>query len=170
MRRLPLLACPVDMEGGQGKPDQMSSLSNNEVLRIFEVLQGHHGCPESVLNDAEQLVSGRLPPTYRRLMLLDADRLLATGVFLPPDKLSDHKQEAQELLLEDNYSFRLERTHVVFAWLDIYAFYFFDAIGSDDVPVFEFNYYSSDNDRLPRECSRTVPEFFAKIIRDYLKL
>lgn len=39
-----------------------------------------------------------------------------------------------------------------------------------DVPVFEFNYYSSENHWLPKECSPSVPTFIVDRIRTYLQL
>lgn len=140
------------------------------VLRIFEELPDHRGCKDSVLDDAERQFGVQFPPTYRRLMRLDARRLVGTGVFLSPTALADHKTAAQELLLENNRSFRLEPLHVVFAWVEVFAFYFFEAVGSDDVPVYEFNYYSSDNNYLPREYSPNVADFFAEHIRNYLNI
>jgi hypothetical protein len=49
-----------------------------------------------------------------------------------------------------------------------FAFYYFEAIGSDDVPVFEFDYDHGDVAR-PRRYTRDVPEFFADRIRAYLQ-
>lgn len=149
---------------------QMTSFTDDEVLQIFEDLPNHLGCSPADLDDAEQAFGAVFPKIYRRLMLLDERRMLSIGWILPIGKLKDWKHDAEHLLTEDEHEFQLEPQHVVFAWYDIHSFYFFAADGSDDVPVYRFNYYSDDDDWLPVVESLSVREFLIQRIRSYLKL
>ena len=59
---------------------------------------------------------------------------------------------------------------VVFAWDDIYAFYFFRADGTDDPAVMMFNYYDSTFDWKPVQAFDTLTAYFTDALRRYLNL
>ncbi|QDU43253.1 hypothetical protein Mal52_17250 [Symmachiella dynata] len=148
----------------------MTSFTDDEVLQIFEDLPNHLGCSPAELDDAEQAFGAVFPPIYRRLMLLDERRMLSIGWILPVSKLKVWKHDAEHLLTEDEHEFQLEPNHVVFAWYEIYSFYFFTAGGKDDVPVYRFNYYSEEDNWHPALAASSIREFLIQRIRSYLKL
>lgn len=142
----------------------------SETLEIFCELPGSRGCSESLLLEAESFFAGSLPPTYRRLMLLDEQRLCNTGIIVPVAKLPHRKTEAQKLLELEGFDFQLEMNHVVCGWNEVYSFDYFAACGNDDTCVYEFSYCGGDGHGSPVRCADTIPEYLATIIRRYLKL
>jgi hypothetical protein len=148
----------------------MTPFAQQHVLDTFREMPGHRGCAESELTRVEQELGVALPPFYRAMMLLDATRLYNIDVFLRLAELRERREQACDLLLEDGHEFELAPEHVVFAWDDIYAFYFFTAVGRDDVPVLEFSYYSPNEDGLPSVAYDSLPEFFAERLKEYLRL
>ncbi len=148
----------------------MVRFTDDEVLQLFEDLPRHRGCGLSDLEKVEDTLGVSLPPTYRRLMLLDERRMLACGYVLPVDRLPEGRRNAEELLQEDGFDFRFETNHVVFAWYEVHSFFYFEARGRDDVPVFEFDYCSGESYGLPMKRFPTARTFLVDLIRQYLKL
>lgn len=154
----------------------MVYFSEDEIIRIFEDLPQHRGCSPVEIEEAESIFNGALPPFYKRLMLLDEQRMVATGSIRPVSELQNVRRDAEDILreeeelIEDWPVFNLSRNHVVFAWNDIYCFYYFEANGRDDVPVFRYVYYSDDDDRRPTIECRSVSDFMIESIRQFLKL
>jgi hypothetical protein len=111
-----------------------------------------------------------LPQRYREMMQLDAARLCGAGIVAPIRRLQELRQDAIDLLIEDGRSYRPDADEVVFAWDDIYAFYFFKADGNDDPPVMMFNYYDSEHDWAPVVAYDTLTTYFTDALRRYLKL
>ena len=143
---------------------------NEKVLEIFRDLPNHRGCTNDELDAAEQHFSVQLPQHYREMMKLDEIRLVNAGIVYPLSKLQSARQDAIEVLIEDGYTFQLAPNDIVFAWEDIFAFYFFTANGNPDPPVMMFNYYSSDRDGKATILYDTLGAYFNERIRDYLKL
>lgn len=143
-----------------------------EAIEIFDEMPGKRGVEETLLDDFELEFDCKLPPLYRRLMIEDGARMCNIPRISHPSKLRENRSEADFILCEetDDYTYRLQSNHVVFAWEDIYGFYFFEAIGNDDVPVYLFNYYDDSDNGRPRIESSSVYEFIAWRIREYLQL
>jgi hypothetical protein len=154
----------------------MATFSDDEVLEVFVNLPQHRGCPPTDIAEAESFVEGTLPPFYKWLMLLDEQRVIAIDDLHSVSKLQEARQNAEDVLreteeeVEDWPVLELQKKHVIFAWQGIYCFYFFEATGADDVPVYRFVYYSSDDEWRPTVVCRSVRTFLIGAIRDYLKL
>ena len=145
-------------------------LSDEQVLEVFRELPGHRGHSSAELDTVEQQFGIKLPPQYRTAMQLGAERLVAAEIVLPLKSLEEYRGEANHILIEHGRSFRLAATDFVFAWDDIFAFYYFAASGDSDPPVMRFNYYSSEDNWEPAVAYVTLEKYFAEAIRKYLKL
>ena len=145
-------------------------LSDQQVLEIFSELPSHRGCSSEELNAVEQQFGIKLPQQYRTMMQLDAERLVAAEIVLSLNSLRKYRDEASHILINHGRSFRLAATDFVFAWDEVYAFYFFSANGEPDSPVKKFNYYSSEDNWEPTIACATLAKYFAEMIRHYLKL
>lgn len=143
---------------------------NEHILDIFRELPGHRGCTDDELNTSEQQLSVQLPKCYREMMKLDSQRLVNAGIVAPLHQLQMKRQNAIDILVEDNHTFQLAPHDVVFAWEDTFAFYFFTADGNPDPPVMMFNYYSSDMDWKATTADDRLTDYFISRIRQYLKL
>lgn len=143
-----------------------------EAIEIFDEMPGKRGVAEQKLVGYETEFQCTLPPIYRRLMAEDGAHLSSIPGVSHPDKLRENRQEADYILCEetDDYTYRLQIDHVVFAWENIYGFYFFEGNGSDETPVYIFNYYDDTDGGLPRIVSPSIGEFLAEKIREYLQL
>ena len=146
------------------------TIRNDHVLDVFRELPGHRGCSSDELDAAEAQLGVTLPQRYREMMSLDAERLCRAGIAAPIRCLQELRQDAIDLLVEDGHSYRPDGDDVVFAWEDIYAFYFFKADGDDDPPVKMFNYYDSGHDGPPVVAYDTLTAYFTDALRRYLKL
>ncbi|WP_442511274.1 SMI1/KNR4 family protein [Novipirellula sp. SH528] len=146
------------------------TLRNDQVLDVFRELPGHRGSSLAELDAVEKTLGVRLPRRYRELMELDSQRLCRAGIVASPRRLFEIRDEAKGLLVEDGYEFRLQPEDVVFAWDDIYAFYFFRADGTDDPAVMMFNYYDSTFDWKPVQAFDTLTAYFTDALRRYLNL
>lgn len=146
------------------------TIRNDQVLDIFRELPGHRGCSKDELDAAQAQLGVTLPQRYREMMQLDAARLCGAGIVVPIRCLQELRQDAIDLLIEDDHSFRPHADDVVFAWDEIYAFYFFKADGRDDPPVMMFNYYDSKHDWEPVVAYDTITTYFTDALRRYLNL
>ncbi|WP_146517788.1 SMI1/KNR4 family protein [Stieleria varia] len=146
------------------------TIRNDQVLDIFRELPGHRGCSEGELDVAESQLGVELPMRYREMMQLDAGRLCGAGIVAPIRRLQELRQDAIALLIEDGHSYRPDADDVVFAWEDIYAFYFFKADGNNDPPVMMFNYDDSEHDWAPVIAYDTLTTYFTDALRRYLDL
>ena len=146
------------------------TIRNDQVLDVFRELPSHRGCSKEEFDATEMHLGVLLPKRYREMMQLDAGRLCDAGIVAPIGRLQELRQDATDLLTEDGHSYRLGAEDVVFAWDDIYAFYFFKASGNDDPPVMMFNYYDSDHDWTPVVAYDTLTTYFIAALRRYLKL
>ena len=146
------------------------TIRDDQVLDAFRELPGHRGCSKDELDATELHLGVLLPQRYREMMQLDAGRLCGAGIVAPIGRLQELRQDTIDLLTEDGHSYRLDADDVVFAWDDIYAFYFFKAGGNDDPPVMMFNYYDSDHDWTPVVAYDTITTYFIAALRRYLKL
>jgi len=145
-------------------------LRNDQVLDVFRELPDHRDCSNTELDVTEVALGLCYPRQYRAMMELDGGRLYDAGIVAPLHLLDELRQEAIGLLIEDGYLFSLQREDVVFAWEDIYAFYFFKADGTDDPAVMMFNYYDSSHDWKPVVAHDTLTAYFTDSLRRYLKL
>lgn len=145
-------------------------LHDNQVLDIFRNLPEHRGCTPDQLQSVENNLGVLFPQFYNEMMLLDAARLASARIVAPLNQLQELRREAMSILVEDGHALRLTPQDVVFAWNDIFAFYFFKADGTVDPTVMMFNYYNSDNDWKAVVAFETLSAFFANAIRHYLKL
>ena len=145
-------------------------IRNEQVLDVFRELPGHRGCSKDEIDAAQTQLGITFPQRYREMMQLDAARLCGSGIVAPIRRLQELRQDAFDLLIEDGHSYRPDADDVVFAWEDIYAFYFFKADGNDDPPVMMFNYYDSEHDWAPVVAYNTLTTYFTDALRRYLKL
>ncbi len=143
---------------------------DNQVLEVFRALPEHRGCSISELNATETTLGVRFPQRYREMMELDSGRLCGAGIVVPLLRLGELRQDASGLLAEDGHEFRLEPDDFVFAWEDIFAFYFFKADGSDDPAVMMFNYYDSSHSWQPIIAFDSLTLYFTDALRRYLGL
>lgn len=144
---------------------------DEEILKIFRELPEQRGCSEADIRAAEAQLHVTLPAVYTDLMRLAENRLVVAGIVLPIRKLVMERDEAIDILIQDNYEFRLDRQDVVFTWELGCAFYFFHADGSPDPPVMAFNYaYASRNDWRPAVTHPSLTKFFAENIKRYFEL
>ena len=143
----------------------MPRLSDDSVLTIFYDLPGHRGCSDAELRAAELEMTVTFPMSYRRMMLLDANRLYGTGVFLPPNELAGYNIDAPDIAdpLESTFT----RPRIIFGIDDIRAFYAMDAVGGDDSAVYEFDHYTGCG---PTRIFDSFLTFVAGVLRGYLKL
>jgi len=148
----------------------MTPYTQKYILDIFTALPNQRGCPTEEMDLFQRQWKVEFPEFYRWIMRLDAERLANTGDFVPLARLPQAKEEAQQLLEEDRYDFRLAPEHVVFAWDDIRAFQFFEAIGGQDVVVWEFDYYANPKQGLPVVVADSLANFYAEKLQAYLKL
>ena len=148
----------------------MPRLRDDEVIRIFLELPGRRGCTDEELDVAERRSGVPLPSIYREMMRSDAARLVSAGIAVPLDRLQAARDDATEILIQDDRPFRLSPNEVVFAWDDIFAFHFFDATSGPDPPVRRFNYYSSDDGWAPILVYESLSRYFAEGLRRYLGL
>jgi hypothetical protein len=146
------------------------TLRDDQVIDIFRELPGHRGCKAEELDDVEHRFGIKLPMLYRTMMQLDAARLASAGIVVPLNRLQESREDANAILMQDGYSFRLAPCDVVFAWVDIYAFYFFKANEESDPPVMEFNYYLNRSNGEPMVAYRTLSMYFAIALRQYLNM
>ena len=148
----------------------LMTLRDDEVIDLFRELPGHRGCAAADFDDVERQFAIKLPSLYRTMMQLDAARLVSAGIVVPLDRLQERRNDANAILTEQGHLFRLGINDVVFAWDDIFVFYFFAANGESDPPVMKFNYYSSENNWEPTVAYSTLTKYFADALRRYLKL
>jgi hypothetical protein len=146
------------------------ALQDNQVLDIFRELPEHRGCSAAELDAVETTFGVRFPKRYREMMELDSGRLCGAGIVAPLRRLTELRQDASELLIVDGHDFRLHPDDVVFAWEEIFAFYFFRADGSDDPAVMMFNYYDSTHDWQPKVAFDSLTFYFTDALRRYLGL
>lgn len=146
------------------------TIRNDQVLDVFRELPGHRGCSKDELDAAQTQLGVALPQRYREMMQLDAGRLCGAGIVAPIRRLQELRRDVIDLLIEDGHSYRPDADDVVFAWEDIYAFYFFKADGNEDPPVMMFNYYDSEHDWVPVVAYDTLTTYFTDALRRYLKL
>lgn len=146
------------------------TIRNEQVLDVFRELPGHRGCSSYELDAAQTQLGVTLPQRYCEMMQLDAARLCGAGIVAPIRRLHELRQDAIDLLIGDGHSYRLDADDVVFAWDDVYAFYYFKADGNDDPPVMMFNYYDSAHDWAPVVAYNTLTTYFTDTLRRYLKL
>ena len=148
----------------------------DETLEIFREMSGHAGCSPERLDELEREHDGAFPPLYHELMLLDADRLCNTKVFISPERILEYRHEAEHIIKYDEFGFTLTKNQCVFAWQSIDAFFFFEMIGDDSVPVNGVNYCggfdTTDGNKYgtPHTIAPSVPDFFAQVLRSYLGL
>jgi hypothetical protein len=139
-------------------------LSDDQVLKVFGELPDHRGTSSEELDAVERQFGVTLPAQYRTMMQLDAGRLTGAKIVLPLGSLQEHREDANQILVEDGHSFRLAATDFVFAWDDIFAFYFFTAKGKSDRPVMRFNYYLSSDNWEPAVAYNSLTKYFADAI------
>lgn len=103
-------------------------------------------------------------------MALDSKRLVNSGTVAPLQQLMELKAEAERLLTEVGSGFRLSPDELVFAWDEIYSFYFFKADGSEDPPVMMFNYNDSSHNWEPVVATDSLTAFIAFKLGQHLKI
>ncbi len=103
-------------------------------------------------------------------MELDAQRLCGAGIVATLRRLPELREDANDLLVHDGYEFRLQPEDVVFAWDDIYAFYFFKADGTHAPATMMFNYNDSTYDWKPVSAFDTLTGYFTDNLRRYLNV
>ena len=143
----------------------MPHLADEIVLAIFHDLPGHLGCSKTQLDAAELEMSVTFPKAYRDMMLLDANRMYSTGVFIPPPRLAGYNTGGPDS--QDPVDSTFTRPRIIFGVDDIRAFYAMDAVGDSDSAVYEFDHYNGVG---PTRIHDSLVPFFADILRGYLKL
>ena len=145
-------------------------MPNLTATQILDIAEGLHPTPchdDDDLDAAAAQLGVEFPPTFRRLMLQTGGRFAKHETrFLTLDAIADETHAAIEIVTHD-FDFSLPANVVVFQWSDIYAFSYFSAIGTDDVPVYEFNYNSGTQ---PVLISDSVPKGLALCLRQLLEL
>ena len=147
----------------------------DEAIDVFRELPGHVGCDSRLLSELENEHGGEFPPIYRELMLLDSKRLTNMKFFVSPEQIRQTRSEAEHVIEFEEFELELKRNQCVFAWEYIDAFYYFEMVGDDNVPVWGVNYCGGFNvdgyvRGTPLKISDNIPEIFAKTIRSYLKI
>lgn len=145
----------------------MSLLTQDEILSIIEQLPGARRSSEFEIACVESALAVKFPPTYRRMLLAAGHGLCSVPEFLTLPEIQTSTSAAAELLCEAECDFCLGPGDVVFAWFEIYAFYYFASIGSDDVPVYVFD-YNSHPESPPKVFAQSVPQGLAMLFRKVL--
>lgn len=150
----------------------MPYFSPTEILQIFEDLPNHQGWDPTALDAVERQLEIQFPPIYRKLMVLGAHRIgsfwNAGSMFVSPHEIIEATRSGQKIIDEEGFEFKLGPKQIVFAW-DSYFPIFFEAIGSDAVPVCRPDPKYQDT-TSPKIWLPTVYDFFVALIKSYLKL
>ena len=145
----------------------MSKLTPTQILSIAEELRPNVRHTENEIEALAGQLGVDFPPSFRRLLLQTCCGFAKYETrFLTLGTIADETNAAKDIVRQD-FDFALPANVVVFQWSGIDAFAYFSAVGTDDVPVYEFHYASS---REPVLLADTVPEGLALCLRQLLEL
>ncbi len=145
----------------------MGNLTASQILSIAEALNEAPRFTDDEVNAISANLGVTFPPAFQRLMVRTGGGFSRDeSRFLALDEIADTTHDANDIVKHD-FDFELSPRDIVFAWDEIYCFSYFSAVGTDDVPVYEFNYNSGTK---PVLIAHTVPQGLALCLQYLLRI